>query len=57
MPDGEYKWWIKEINRKLSLAKIAASHKGKEIIDDVLENDIQALVRCLLNIRGKLDES
>jgi len=46
MPDG-YSWLIKEINRKLSLAKIASSHKGKEIIDEVLNEDLPKLVKEL----------
>jgi hypothetical protein len=43
MPDG-IDWTIKNINRKLSLAKLACRKKGKEIIDDILENDIPMLV-------------
>jgi hypothetical protein len=44
MPNG-IDYIIKSINRKLSLAKIACRKKGKEIIDDVLENDIPRLLK------------
>lgn len=47
MPDGEYKWILQEINRKLSLAKIASNHKGKELIDEVLDEDLPKLVEEL----------
>lgn len=43
MPDG-IDWTVKNINRKLLLVKIACRKKGKEIIDDVLENDIPKLL-------------
>jgi len=43
MPDG-ISYIISNINRKLSLAKIACRKKGKELIDDVLENDIPKLI-------------
>jgi len=43
MPDG-INWTIANISRKLLLVKIACRKKGKEIIDDVLENDIPKLV-------------
>lgn len=43
MPNG-VNWTIMNINRKLLLAKIACRRKGKEIIDDVLENDIPKLL-------------
>jgi len=46
MPDG-YHYIVENINRKLLLAKIASSHKGKEIIDDVIENDLPQLVKVL----------
>lgn len=44
MPDG-VGYIINNINRKLSLAKIACRKKGKETIDDVLENDIPKLLK------------
>jgi len=44
MPDG-INFIIKNINRKLFLVKIVCNRRGKEIIDDVLENDIPRLVR------------
>ena len=50
MPDG-INWTIANINRKLSLVKIACKKKGQEIIDDVLENDIPRLVKEIR--RGK----
>jgi hypothetical protein len=51
MPNG-YKYLVENINRKLSLAKIASSHKGKEIIDDVIENDLPKLIK-ILRYRGR----
>ena len=51
MPDG-YHYIVENINRKLSLAKIASSHKGKEIIDDILENDLPKLVEVLKKRRN-----
>lgn len=51
MPNG-YRHLVENINRKLSLAKIASSHKGKEIIDDVLENDLPKLVEVLKKWRS-----
>ena len=51
MPNG-YIYLVENINRKLSLAKIASSHKGKEIIDDVLENDLPKLVEVLKKWRS-----
>ena len=51
IPNGGYKYLVENINRKLSLAKIASSHKGKEIIDDVIENDLPKLVEVLRNRR------
>jgi len=47
MPDGEYKWLLQEINRKLSLAKIASNRKGKKLIDEVLNDDLPKLVKEL----------
>ena len=47
MPNG-YHYIVENINRKLLLAKIASSHKGKEIIDDVIENDLPRLLELLL---------
>lgn len=44
MPDG-YRYLVEEINRKLSLAKIASNHKGKELIDEVINEDLPKLVR------------
>ena len=46
MPNGAI-YVFKEITRKLSLAKIASSHKGKELIDDVLYNDLPKLKELL----------
>jgi len=46
MPDG-VKYIFNEIIRKLSLAKIASTHKGKELIDDVLFNDLPKLKELL----------
>ena len=51
MPNG-YKYLVENINRKLSLVKIASSHKGKEIIDDILENDLPKLVEVLKKRRN-----
>ncbi|KKL19741.1 hypothetical protein LCGC14_2462450 [marine sediment metagenome] len=51
IPNGGYKYLVENINRKLSLAKIASSHKGKEIIDDVIDNDLPKLVEVLRNRR------
>ena len=53
MPDGEYKYILQEINRKLSLAKIASSHKGKELIDDVLENDLPKLIKIIRELKNE----
>lgn len=42
MPDG-INYTIKNINRKLSLVKIVCNQRGRDIIDDILENDIPQL--------------
>jgi len=44
MPDG-INYLIQNINRKLLLVKIVCNRRGKEIIDDVLENDIPQLLK------------
>lgn len=42
---------IHNINRKLLLVKILTNKKGKEIVDDILENDMPKLEKLLKEIK------
>lgn len=48
MPNG-INYIIHNINRKLLLVKILTNKKGKELIDDVIENDIPKLLKEIKN--------